>query len=256
MNIVINGTVAQPRVYICSPFRPTNTNPVLAANELIDNLKLAKDACNFATIRGCEPIAPHLYYPQFLNDNDEYERKLGMELGLKALRSCDELWIMNCRISAGMSAEIKEAQKCGIPMLVFTAAGFRKYIGNGDMTDNCYADTADGVIEKKGPMTLRELIAAVDANKGENGAKKTVLASYNDDELKMEVYSDGTVAARKHNRKTSFKLADCTDYTYHSAVVEDGGATHTHIGAETFLDERWEIRLVMEAEDRLWRNKD
>ncbi len=81
----------QKRVYICSPFCPTNTNPVLAANELIDNLKLAKDACSFATSRGCEPIAPHLYYPQFLNDNDEYERKLGMELGLKALRSCNEL---------------------------------------------------------------------------------------------------------------------------------------------------------------------
>lgn len=77
-----------------------------------------------------------------------------------------------------------------------------------------------------------------------------MLASYDDGELKMEVYSDGTVAARKHNRRTSFKLANCTDYTYHSAVVKDGGATPTHIDAETFLDERWEIRLLMEAEDR------
>ena len=70
-----------------------------------------------------------------------------MELGLKALRSCDELWIISPRISSGMSAEIKEAQKCGIKVLVFTAAGFRKYTGNGDMTDNCYTDTADGVIK-------------------------------------------------------------------------------------------------------------
>ena len=46
-----------------------------------------------------------------------------------------------------MSAEIKEAQKCGIPVLVFTAEGFRVYTGNGDMTDNCYSDTADGVID-------------------------------------------------------------------------------------------------------------
>ncbi|HRU98042.1 MAG TPA: hypothetical protein P5092_11510 [Ruminococcus sp.] len=46
-----------------------------------------------------------------------------------------------------MSAEIKEAKKCGIPVLVFTAAGFKQYRGNGDMTDNCYADTADGVID-------------------------------------------------------------------------------------------------------------
>ena len=137
----------QKHVYICSPFRPISTNPILTANELIDNLKLAKDACTFAALRGCEPVAPHLYYPQFLNDDDEVERTLGMELGIRALRSCDELWIMSCRISSGMSAEIKEAQKCGIRVLVFTAAGFREYTGSGDMTDNCYADTADGVID-------------------------------------------------------------------------------------------------------------
>ena len=68
------------RVYICSPFRPVSTDPILRANEVIDNLKLAKNACTFATLRGCEPIAPHLYYPQFLNDDDEYERALGMSL--------------------------------------------------------------------------------------------------------------------------------------------------------------------------------
>ncbi|MBR1385068.1 MAG: hypothetical protein IJ555_14870, partial [Ruminococcus sp.] len=103
--------------------------------------------CTFAALRGCDPVAPHLFYPQFLDDNDPTERALGMELGLKALRSCDELWIISPRISSGMSAEIKEAQKCGIPVLVFTAEGFRVYTGNGDMTDNCYADTADGVID-------------------------------------------------------------------------------------------------------------
>ena len=248
MNSIENKTPAHPTVYICSPLRPVSTDPILRANELIDNLKLAKDACTFAALRGCDPVAPHLFYPQFLDDSDPTEYALGMELGLKVLRSCDELWIITPRISSGMSAEIKEAQKCGIPVLVFTAAGFRKYTGNGDMTDNCYADTADGMVEKKkGSMTLRELIADVDAHKG---AEKTVLASYDDGELKMEVYSDGTVAARKHNRRTSFKLANCTDYTYHSAVVKDGGATPTHIDAETFLDERWEIRLLMEAEDR------
>ena len=137
---------SKKNVYICSPLRPVSTDPILRANELIDNLKLAKDACTFAALRGCDPVAPHLFYPQFLDDNDPTERALGMELGLKALRRCDELWIISPRISSGMSAEIKEAQKCGIPILVFTAEGFREYTGNGDMTDNCYSDTADGVI--------------------------------------------------------------------------------------------------------------
>lgn len=129
------------------PLRPVSTDPILRANELIDNLKLAKDACAFAALRGCDPVAPHLFYPQFLDDNDPTERALGMELGLKALRACDELWIISPRISNGMSAEIKEAQKCGIRVLVFTAEGFREYRGTGDMTDNCNADTADGVID-------------------------------------------------------------------------------------------------------------
>lgn len=245
---IVNNPTARRKVYICSPFRPTNPNPILAANELIDNLKLAKDACTFAALRGCDPVAPHLFYPQFLNDNDSTERALGMELGIKAVRACDELWIISPRISSGMSAEIKTAKQLGIPVLVFTSAGFREYRGNGEITDNCYKDTTDGAIEqKKEPRTLRELIAVVDAHKG---AEKTVLASYNDGDLKMEVYSDGTVAARKHNHRTSFKLANCTDYQYHSAVAENGGATPTHIDAETFLDERWEIRLLMEAEDR------
>lgn len=143
----VSTIVDKKTVYICSPFRPTNLNPILRANELIDNLKLAKDACTFAALRGCDPVAPHLFYPQFLDDNDPTERALGMELGLKALRSCDELWIISPRISSGMSAEIKEAQKRGIPVLVFTAAGFREYKGTGDMTDNCYTDVLDGVIE-------------------------------------------------------------------------------------------------------------
>lgn len=145
-NITTTAT-SRKKVYICSPFRPISTDPVLAANELIDNLKLAKDACTFATLRGCEPIAPHLYYPQFLNDNDDYERALGMELGINALRTCNELWIISPRISSGMSTEIRTAKQLGIPVLVFTSAGFRAYTGFGDMTDNCYADTADGVIE-------------------------------------------------------------------------------------------------------------
>ena len=147
MKTIVSRLIAYSRVYICSPYRPTSLNPILAANELIENLRLARDAAAYAAFRGCEPITPHLYYPQFLDDADEVERALGMELGLKALRSCDELWIVSNRISSGMSAEIKEAQKCGITVMVFTSAGFRVYTGNGDMTDNCHVDTADGVID-------------------------------------------------------------------------------------------------------------
>jgi hypothetical protein len=60
-----------------------------------------------------------------------------MELGLLALARCSELWIVNARISAGMSAEIKKARELGIPVLVFTTVGLVPYTGDGEITDNC-----------------------------------------------------------------------------------------------------------------------
>ncbi|MBR2282836.1 MAG: DUF4406 domain-containing protein [Ruminococcus sp.] len=134
-------------VYICSPLRPVSPVEADHPDELKANIKLACDACTLAAYRGLMPVAPHVYFTQFLNDEIAFERKLGMDLGLELLRACDELWIISPRISSGMSAEIKEARKCGIRILVFTAEGFRVYTGNGNMTDNCYADTADGVID-------------------------------------------------------------------------------------------------------------
>lgn len=75
----------------------------------------------------------------------EAERELGLSIGLQLISRCQELWIVSRRISVGMSAEIKEAQRVGVRVLVFTADGFRKYAGNGDVTDNCMKDTLDGV---------------------------------------------------------------------------------------------------------------
>ena len=133
----VRSNVNRPLVYICSPYRPVLSDPILRANELVDNLKLARDACTLAVFRGYEPIAPHLYYPQFLNDEDENERALGMELGMKALERCQEVWIVSLRISSGMSAEIRKAKELSIPVKVFTAEGFQEYRGDGEVTDNC-----------------------------------------------------------------------------------------------------------------------
>ena len=69
------------------------------------------------------------------------ERTLGMNMGLELLRKCETLWIVSPRISYGMSAEIKEAQKHSIPVKVFTEEGFRLYTGDGEVTDNCFNDT-------------------------------------------------------------------------------------------------------------------
>ena len=128
-------------VYICSPLRSVSPDVSAHPDELKANLRLACDACTFAAVRGFILVAPHLYFPQFLDDNKPMERTLGMNMGLELLRKCDALWIVSSRISYGMSAEIKEAQKYGIPVKVFTEEGFRLYTGDGEVTDNCFADT-------------------------------------------------------------------------------------------------------------------
>ena len=63
------------------------------------------------------PIAPHLYFPQFLDDTDPSERSLGMEAGLELLDMCDELWVYGLKNpSEGMRAEIDYALKKGIKL--------------------------------------------------------------------------------------------------------------------------------------------
>lgn len=130
-----------PLVYICSPLRPVSPDVSAHSDELKANLRLACDACTFAAVRGFIPVAPHLYFPQFLDDDKPMERTLGMNMGPELLRKCETLWIVSHRISYGMSAEIKEAQKHGIPVKVFTEEGFKLYTGDGEVTDDCFADT-------------------------------------------------------------------------------------------------------------------
>ena len=61
-------------------------------------------------------MAPHLLYPQFLEDSDPAERSLGLRAGLELLARCEEIWVFGGEISPGMSREIQFAQRLGIPI--------------------------------------------------------------------------------------------------------------------------------------------
>jgi len=93
-------------VYICSPY----------AGDIETNIRFAKDACLYAAEHGCAPVAVHLIYPQILDDSKPVQREMGIRMGLRVLASCDELWICGSRISHGMSCEIAEAERLGIPV--------------------------------------------------------------------------------------------------------------------------------------------
>lgn len=100
----------RPLVYICSPF----------AGDRSGNTQKARRYCRFAVRNGAIPFAPHLLFPQFLDDGKPAERAIGMFMGMVLLGKCEQLWVFGKNISAGMAAEIEKAEKKGMPVRYFT----------------------------------------------------------------------------------------------------------------------------------------
>lgn len=99
-----------PKIYVCSPF----------AGDIRGNMTKARRYCAFAVSRGYIPFAAHLFFPQFLSDNDPAQRELGLFMGLVFLDSCRECWVFGNTVSSGMEAEINRARKRGIRIRYFT----------------------------------------------------------------------------------------------------------------------------------------
>ena len=93
-------------VYICSPYRADKEK----------NTELVKQYCRMADVYGCLPIAPHLYFTTFLNDDSIMDRSDGMYMGLQLLTYCEEVWIFCNELSEGMIKEIKRAQELSISL--------------------------------------------------------------------------------------------------------------------------------------------
>jgi hypothetical protein len=106
-----------PLVYICSPF----------AGDTERNIERARGYCRLAVSRGCIPLAPHLHYPQFMDDGDQKQRELGLRFALILLGKCDELWVFGERISSGMAREIAKAKRRGMPIRYFDSKGEEVY---------------------------------------------------------------------------------------------------------------------------------
>ena len=98
-------------VYICSPYR---------RGSLFENAERARDYCRMAALEGFVPVAPHLLYPQFLDETKPDERRLGMKCGVSLLEMCAELWCFGDQVgSEGMMAEIAFAKEHDIPVKHF-----------------------------------------------------------------------------------------------------------------------------------------
>lgn len=113
------------KVFICSPFR----------GDMEGNARKAAGYCRMACGQGYLPIAPHLLFPQFLNEGIEEERQAGLSMGLELLCICDEVWVFG-EATEGMALEIASAAEQGKEI--------RFMEGGSAHGDGAGADASDG----------------------------------------------------------------------------------------------------------------
>ncbi|XEQ93698.1 hypothetical protein SCACP_25950 [Sporomusa carbonis] len=108
---VAKAEKVRPIIYVASPF----------AGDTERNAERARGYCRFVISKGGIPFAPHLLYPQFMDDSHRESRELGLFFALKLLAKCDELWVFGEQISEGMSREIAKARKRDLPIRYFSS---------------------------------------------------------------------------------------------------------------------------------------
>ena len=106
-----NIEVKSPFVYICSPYRGS---PRV-------NVMRARGYCKYAVRKGKIPLAPHLYFPQFMSEVTERDK--AMEMNLELLKLCSEIWVFGNEISEGMAWEISKAEKLRKKIRCFNTSG-------------------------------------------------------------------------------------------------------------------------------------
>lgn len=99
-----------PLVYIATPF----------TGDTEKSIERARGYCRFAVGRGYIPLAPRLFFSQFMRLDDDADRDLAGFMGIVLLTKCAELWVFGDVITRDMTAEIARATRRGQPIHYFT----------------------------------------------------------------------------------------------------------------------------------------
>ncbi len=199
------------KVFICSPFSPQSKMREKKVKEMDRNIQMAQKACRYAALKGFIPYAPHLFFPQFLNDGEKDEREYGQLMGLTWLARCDELWVIGDRISEGMKKEIAQAKEWHIPMKAYLPLlGDRTRVFDADfltedefLKPSAKTEKADAMDKNSENMTMEELEKAMDQD-----AKRIGLTI-------AELYRTVTMAMGSlpnmelHTKLISLSVTDC-----------------------------------------------
>ena len=101
----------RPLVYICSPY----------SGDTVAHTRYAQRYCRFAVDQRCIPLAPHLLFPQFMDDTNSRDRTLALFMGNVLMSKCQEVWVFGENISAGMSQEIDQAERHNMTIRYFSS---------------------------------------------------------------------------------------------------------------------------------------
>ena len=109
-------------VFVCSPYS--------GCGDIETNIKIVKRYCQAIIQQGKIPIAPHLYFPQFLDDNNEDERKTGIDCGKLLMEKCDSVAIYTTdgKMTKGMQSEYNYALKLQKPIAIYDNKDYHQII--------------------------------------------------------------------------------------------------------------------------------
>jgi len=99
-------------VFVASPFRALSEEGMKKNQEVaIEFMQKLRVHC------GDVGFAPHVYFPEILDEFKEPDRRDGIEAGFKIMRICKRLYAVGPKITEGMAEEIDLAQSLNIPII-------------------------------------------------------------------------------------------------------------------------------------------
>ena len=103
-------------IFICHPWRGNNTSHIEN-----NNPELTERICKYIAMNTDDtPLSTALYLNQFLNDDIDAERQLGIKLGHELMEKCDIVYSYEMNgISKGMQEDLEFAKKLRKPVKRF-----------------------------------------------------------------------------------------------------------------------------------------
>ena len=97
------------KIFICSPYQ----------GNIEENKKKAAYYAKIVAKAGNVPVAPHIYFPTFLDEKNPNERMTGIEMGLELMDTCDMVYVFGFEITEGMRFELEHAKEMKKPVRLY-----------------------------------------------------------------------------------------------------------------------------------------